>query len=285
MKTASTALKAHQAQGTTTLAWCWKVTRQDTQVFGFTSVDKDLVVDGVTYAAATGITPTQIEATPDLAVPNLELAGFLDSDAITEADLLAGKWDGASVEIFEVNYADLTQGIMVLRAGALGQVEAGSLSYRAEGRGIAQALQQSIGRVYAPSCDATLGDTRCGVDLAPITVTGTVDLLNSRRIFGDTSRSEADGWFTGGVVTWTAGANDGLSMEVADFNTGGGFVLALPMPYDIAEGDTYSAVPGCLKRRAEDCVTKFNNVVNFRGFPDVPGNDKVVGNATASDAQ
>jgi uncharacterized phage protein (TIGR02218 family) len=283
-KTISIALKAHHAQETTTLAWCWKVTRRDQQVFGFTSVDKDLEIDGVTYEAAAGITPSAIENRLDGSVPNLELASLLDSDRITEADLLAGKWDGATAQIFEVNYADLTQGSMLLHVGMLGQVVVGASSFRAELRGLAQRLQQSVGRVFAAACDANLGDARCKVDLAPLTVTGTVDLLNSRRIFGDTGRSEVEDWFGAGVVTWLTGANADLSMEIAQFHVGGGFVLQLPMPNDIAIGDTYSMVPGCRKRRTEDCGVKFNNVVNHRGFPDVPGNDKVLGNATASDA-
>ena len=66
MKTASPALLAHMAQGTTTIAWCWKVTRTDGEVFGFTSVDRDLTIDGVTYAAATGF----IDASPMPLAPN-----------------------------------------------------------------------------------------------------------------------------------------------------------------------------------------------------------------------
>jgi uncharacterized phage protein (TIGR02218 family) len=283
-KTISTELKAHLALETTTLAWCWKVTRRDNEVFGFTSIDRDLTVDGVTYEAASGITPSQIESRLDTSVPNLELTSFLDSERITEADLLAGKWDAANVVIFEVNYADLSQGITVLRTGTIGEVTAGATTFRAEQRGLAQLLQQSIGRVFAAACDANLGDARCKLDLAPLTVTGTIDLLNSRRIFGDSGRSEVEDRFGAGVITWLTGANAGLSMEIAQFHVGGGIVLHLPMPYDIAIGDTYSMVPGCRKRRTEDCSVKFNNVVNHRGFPDVPGNDKVLGNATASDA-
>jgi uncharacterized phage protein (TIGR02218 family) len=284
MKTQTPALLAHRQGGSTTLAWCWKITRRDTQVFGFTSVDADLVIDGITYKAATGITPSAVESQVDLAVPNLEVAGILDSDAITVEDIEAGLWDAAVVEIFEVNYADLTQESMTLRVGTLGEVSAGENSFKAEVRGLAQLLQQSVGEVYAAACSATLGDSRCQVDLAPLTVTGTVTDVTDRRIFSDSSRSEAADWFGGGVVTWTSGANAGLRMEVAQF-IGSGFLLHLPMPSEIAAGDTYSAIPGCRKRRTEDCNTKFNNVVNFRGFPDVPLNDKVLGNATASDAE
>jgi uncharacterized phage protein (TIGR02218 family) len=285
VKTISPALLAHYAQGVTTIARCWKCTRVDGAVFGFTSVDKDLVIDGVTYEAAAGFTPGAIESRLDGSVPNLEVAGFLDSARITEDDLMAGLWDGASVIIFEVNYDDLTQGIMILRAGTIGEVTAGETAFKAEHRGVAQQLQQSIGSVYAAACDANLGDARCKLDIEALRVSGTVDLLNSRRIFGDTSRSEVEDYFGAGVVTWTGGDNAGLSMEIADFHVGGGFVLHLPMPYDIQIGDTYTVVPGCRKREQEDCKTKFGNIVNFRGFNTVPGNDKVIGTATTSEVQ
>ncbi len=281
MKTASPALLAHMAQGTTTIAWCWKVTRTDGEVFGFTSVDRDLTIDGVTYAAATGFTPSAIEGQINLAVPNLELQGVMDAESITEADLLAGKWDGAEVEIFQVNYEDLSQGSMLLRKGRIGNVSAGSIAFNAEARGLAQALQQPVGEVYAAACAANLGDARCGVDLYPLTVTGTVTATSSASVFTDSSRAEASDYWGAGVVEWLTGANAGLRMEVASF-AAGVFTLHLRMPADIAVGDTYSAVPGCRKRRTEDCGTKFSNVVNFRGFPDVPLNDKIIGNATAA---
>jgi uncharacterized phage protein (TIGR02218 family) len=146
--------------------------------------------------------------------------------------------------MFEVNYADLTQGRMVLPGGVIGQVECGALQYSAEARGLTQSLQQSVGRVYAAACDANLGDSRCTVDLAPLTVTGTVTSASGRRAFADTGRTEADDWFGSGVVTWLTGGNAGLSMEVAQFtHTGGAFTLHLPMSFDIAVGDTYSASP------------------------------------------
>lgn len=279
MKTRTPALSAHQAQSCTTLAWCWKVTRRDAAVFGFTSHDQPIVFAGTTYEAASGFTPSAIAASSDLAVDNLEVNGLLTSASITEADLLAGVWDGAHVEVFEVNWADLSQGRMLLRTGTLGNVSAGRSAFTAEVRGLTQALQQPVGRVYAPQCDASLGDARCGVNVAALSVAGTVTAASGRRSFYDSTRAEPADWFGAGLLTFTSGANAGLSVEVQTHGAGGTFLLALPMPHDLVAGDTYTVAPGCRKRRTEDCAGKFSNVVNFRGFPDVPGNDAVLGNA------
>jgi len=279
VKARSAGLIAHHALGSTTRAWCWKVTRADAQVFGFTSVDVDLVIDGVTYAAATGITPSAIDAKADTSVSNMEVAGMLDSAAITEADLLAGVWDGAAVEIFEVNYADLSQGAMALASGTIGNVTAGRVAFQAELRGLMQALQQPIGRVFSAACAANLGDTECKVVLAGYTVAGTVTAVASARAFTASALGQAADYFGAGLVNWVTGANAGRSMEVRDFASGGIFTLVLPMPIDIQVGDTFEAVAGCRKRAITDCKDKFSNIVNFRGHPYVPGNDKVLGNA------
>lgn len=280
MKARSIALAAHQAQDGTTLAWCWKITRRDAAVFGFTSHDQRLVFDGLAYEATSGFTPSAIAASADLAVDNLEVNGLLTSASITEADLLAGVWDGAAVEIFELNWADLSQGRMLLRTGTIGNVTAGRTAFTAELRGLTQALQQSVGRIYAAACDATLGDARCGVNTAAITVVGAVTSAASRRQFTASGLSaQPVDWFGGGLVRFTSGANAGLGMEVQAFTAGGVFTLHLPMPHDVAAGDTFEAVPGCRKRFADDCVAKFTNGINFRGFPHVPGNDAVIGNA------
>lgn len=282
MKARSLALTGHHNDAVQTRAWCWRVTRTDGQVFGFTSVDRDLVIDGVTYAAATGISPYAIAGRSDLSVQNMQVAGLLDSTGITEEDIAAGLWDSASVVNFEVNFDDLTQGTMVLATGVLGPVRAGRVAFEAELRGLAQRLQQPIGEVFTIGCQASLGDSRCKVSMASWTVTGTVTAAASARAFTDSARAEAAHYFTAGLITWTSGENDGLSMEVRLHSTGGVFELALPMPYAVAVGDTYSLVAGCRKRAIEDCKTKFNNILNFRGHPYVPGNDKVLGNAGLS---
>ncbi len=277
MKTQSVALAAARQLGSTTFAWCWKVTRQDTQVFAFTSCSRSLIIDGITYEAATGFTPSAIAGRADLSVDNLEVMGFLDSASITEDDLYAGFWDGAEVEIFEVNFRDLTMGRMILRTGTIGQVQSGRNSFKAEIRGLMQQMQQPTGGTYEPACRHQLGDSRCTVDLEALRVTGTITAVTSVRVtFTDTGRTEADDYFGGGNLTFTSGLNEGVTIEVSSFASDV-FTLALQAPFTIAVGDTYSVVPGCRKRFTEDCVTKYSNGVNFGGFPDIPGSDKVIG--------
>lgn len=277
MKAASTGLATHLAGEVTTLATLWKVKRTDGAVFGFTDAALDMVYQGMTYSASTGHSPSSIKTSSGLNVDNLDIVSVLDSDTLTEQDIAAGKWDFAKVVLMQVNYMDLTQGHMTLRSGTLGQIRTVRGQFIAELRGMTQVLQQTMGDVYTPACKADLGDARCGIDLGAYTVTGAVTGVTDNRRFADAALSGASGTYDYGVVTWTSGKNDGLKMEVKIY-TVGAVELQLAMPSPIEIGDAYTISAGCDKSR-DTCHGRFANVVNFRGFPDLPGNDKVLSTA------
>ncbi len=276
MKTTSAALAAHIAAEVTTLATCWRVTRSDGAEFFFTDHDRDLVFDGQVYKASTGYSRTAITNDASMAVDNLDVDGVFDSEAITEADIRAGLFDHAEVRVFLVNWADLSMGAMKMRRGWFGEViltEQGM--FRTELRGMTQALQQRIGEVYSPECRADLGDHRCKVDLGLWTRGGTVTSVSDRAVFAATVDGDAtaDGWFNGGALTWATGANAGKTIEVKAWTAATGSVeLFLAMGYAIAAGDTFTIHPGCDKS-IETCAARYNNTVNFRGEPYVPGVD------------
>ena len=279
MKTISPQLAAHLAGEVTTLATCWKLTRRDAVVLGFTDHDRDIVHDATSYKAATGFSPSAVENSASLRVDNLDVEGMLSSESITEEDILAGRYDFAEIDIFQLNYADISQGIIKLRRGWLGEVSLTRTSFVAEVRGLTQLLAQDIGEYFSPSCRAALGDLRCKVSMPAHTVTGSVTSATGRGKFSDAGRSEASALFSGGKITFTSGANHGLSMEVKEYiyssGNGGSISLALPMPYAIAPGDSYSLQKGCDKISAT-CHARFSNIANFRGEPHVPGLDRMM---------
>lgn len=293
MKSLSPALQAHLAGPVTTLCWCWKVIRADGVTLGFTDHDIALDVDGVTCEAATGFTATEIASSLGLSVDNLDVDGALSSAAITETDIRAGRYDGAKVEVWRVNWADADQRVL-MRSGAIGEVTRGELAFTAELRGLSHALDQATGRTYQRGCDADLGDSRCtvGLDAAAFRGTGTVSAVTGNRVVTTAAFSERafeDGWFRHGRLTWTGGANEGTSVEVRDHRMeDAGVVLDLwhraALPIEI--GDPFVVTAGCDKTFGT-CKAKFANGPNFRGFPHMPGNDKafsyVVGDSGDND--
>jgi uncharacterized phage protein (TIGR02218 family) len=270
MKTASAGLDTHIGLNCSTLATCWKITATDATVRGFTNHTQDLTFNSQLYRSTNGFTPTSVSSSAGFPVDNLDVQAALILGIIDEDDFLSGKWDFADIEIFLVNYKDLTMDELKIRKGTLGELTVHRNHYVAEVRGLGQRLTKHLLNVYQPSCRADLGDSLCGVTIASFTVTGTVASVSSNRIFADTSRSEADDWFNFGKLTWTSGANNGREMEVKDFvNATGQIELWAPMFSDVEVGDTYSMFAGCDKDKAT-CKTKFSNIVNFRGEPFVP---------------
>ena len=279
MKAVPPALAAHLATGATTLAYCWRVTRPDGVVLGFTEHDRDLVYAGTVFSAATGFTASQIQQSLDLSVDNMTAAGALSSADLTETDILAGRYDDAAVELFWVNWADTTQA-MTIAAGNLGEVTRAGLAFSAEFRSIANRLNQKIGTTCERSCSAQLGDDRCKVDLTAAAyrataTAGTAGLVSEIMVTG-LSGFAAD-WFTFGTVAFTTGANAGLAFDIkAHLRTSGVDILLLwtPTPFAVVVGDAASVTAGCRKSLAT-CKGKFANVPNFRGYPHIPGADVV----------
>lgn len=275
MKTISAGLKADYANGSMTISRQWKATRRDGYVLAVTTCARDLLIEGVLYKSADGFVPKQISQDASAAVANTEVEGAL-SDEIEEIDFEAGKWDGAEVEVFEVNYRNLANGKMILGVVTMGEIKCTRSAFNAELRGLTQVMQKVTGLRVLPTCPKQFGDSKCRVDLGPITVTGTITSVSDRRTFSDSSRAEADDYFGAGRVMITSGDSEGEEIEVYSFSSGQ-FVMHLPFKRNIAVGDTYQAIPGCRKRRNEDCRDKWSNTLNFGGFRFVPGPDRMLG--------
>lgn len=188
VKATSAAFDTHIAGEATTLATLFRATRRDGKVFTFTDHDRDIVinVDDVTdtdnaktYDAETGFTRTSIVNTSKLSVDNMDIESILDSAGVLEKEIRAGLWDFAQIEVYMVNWDDVTMGVMQLRRGFLGEVSLRDEIYFAELRGLVQLLQQVDGDVYTPNCRADLGDTECGFALPTITETTEVTAIDS----------------------------------------------------------------------------------------------------------
>lgn len=280
VKTLSPELQAHLDGRATKMCYCWKVTRNDGLVQGFTDHDNALTFGGVTYEASSGFTATQFAASMGLAVDNLEVEGALSSDSINEEDLAAGHYDNAKVEVYWVNWSNVAQRHIVSR-GFIGEVKRAGAMFQAELRGLSNALQQKTGRKYQRYCNAVVGDARCGINLANSAYrgSGAVDIASSRRTFTATGLAGfSDDWFTAGMVNWLTGANAGQSMEVKLHNFTNGTVsieLWQAMPFEIRTGNTFTITVGC-KQDAATCNSKFGNIANFRGFNLIPGPDMLL---------
>lgn len=277
MMEVSQALQVHLDSGATTLCRCWKVTRADGVTLTFTDHDGPVAFDGITFRARDGMSARAVEQSTGLSVDNSEAAGILSDAGLTEADIAAGRYDRAEVLAWLVNWAAPEDRVLLFR-GTLGEVERAGGAFRAELRGLAEALNLPRGRVYQAPCSAVLGDGRCGVDLDGLGYVAErpAEAIARDRVltFADFT-GFADRWFEKGRLVVKSGELAGQVAVIKNDrldDTGRRVELWQALPPGLAPGDLLRLEAGCDKR-AETCRLKFDNLPNFRGFPHIPGDD------------
>lgn len=270
-------LYAHLGTGATTVCRAWSVVRGDGVVLGFTDHDRDLAFEGVSFKASTGMTAKVLQQTTGLSVDNSEAVGALSDASITEGDLLAGRFDGAKVESWLVNWADVSQRVLQFR-GSFGEISRSGGAFRAELRGLSELMNQPRGRAYQKDCAAILGDAACKVDLANpafMAVAALVSVEGGRVLRFAPFGSYANRWFERGRVIVQSGGATGLIGIIKNDRMESGLreiELWQALGISPAVGDTVRIEAGCDKRAAT-CKAKFSNFNNFRGFPHIPGED------------
>ncbi|MFD1610976.1 DUF2163 domain-containing protein [Sphingomonas tabacisoli] len=253
----------------TGFAFCWRIERRDGVALGFTAHDRDLIVDGFRYRSAPGIAPSSIEDRDPLESDALEVAGALTADAISEADLRAGRWNGAGVRLLAVDWQDPSQSLELLR-GELGSVSLQRGTFSAELHGPGVLLERPILEVTSPLCRAELGDKRCRVDLAGRRTIAAVVAGDGDTVTLDRIEPVSNGW-GGGRLRWLDGRNGGLSALILA-SSGATLTLSDAPPFEVAAGARVEVTEGCDKRFAT-CRDRFANHANFRGEPHLPGID------------
>ena len=274
------ALQAHLQGGLTTTCRCWAITRRDGQVYGFTDHDMELTFGGVTFKASTGLTAAAIEQATGLSIDNSEAMGALSDAAVREEDIEAGRFDGAEVRAWLVNWADPRQRMLQFR-GSIGELRRAGGAFHAELRGLTDLLNRPLGRIYQKPCTAVLGDKSCRFDTTTpgYWVEGEVLAVSESgavRLSG--GGSFADAWFDGGRLDVLTGEASGLWGTIKRDAQGDGtraLTLWSAIGGGLAAGDRVRLTAGCDKR-SSSCRLKFNNFINFQGFPDLPGEDWVM---------
>ncbi|ARE38450.1 FAD/FMN-containing dehydrogenase [Rhodovulum sp. P5] len=224
--------------------------------------------------------------TTGLSVDNTAAAGVLSSDAIKAEDIAAGRYDGASLDTWLVNWADVSMRALVFK-GFIGEISRHGDVFEAELRGLSERLNQANGRVYQRRCSAGLGDMSCGFDIGQsgFSTEAVVHSVEaSRSLHFENLSGFEDGWFEHGRVDILSGPAEGLTGAIkADRVLDGIRTVELwseiRAPMEV--GDQVRLIAGCDKR-SETCRTKFMNFQNFRGFPHIPGEDWLMSVPTRS---
>lgn len=270
MRTISPLLKADIDAGT--IARLLKISCTNGTVYAFTDHEFPLTVGGVTYEPAPGLESVKYTSTSDVQVSNQEIgAAMVD---VPEEDLLGGVFDSADVEAAWCSWKNPSYGRLITFKGTIGEVNWSEVGFVADIVSFMKQLERSIGHTYTSSCRHELfGSTApgrigaCTLSATSFTHTGTVSSISISKWKFVISVSQADNYFSNGVITFTSGNNAGLSATIKK-QTGTTIELLLPTAFTVQVGDAFSIVAGCDKT-LDTCKNKFSNVVNFGGFPHI----------------
>lgn len=264
-----------------TIVRAWAVTRRDGLVLGFTDHDLALSFEGIAFRPDAGLSAKAIVQGAGLSVDNTEAIGALSDGAITEIDLMAGRWDSADVRLWEVDWRDSSNRRLVFR-GHLGEVSRSGGAFRAELRGLSEPLNRAQGRVYHPRCSAELGDGKCrfNMEAAGYWTEGVIqsEAEGLRFVLSGVAGHDLR-WFERGRLIVQTGAAKGLEglvkNDLAQPGNRRDIELWAALGMRPALGDRVKLIAGCDKR-VETCKSKFLNFLNFRGFPHLPPEDWLI---------
>lgn len=253
--------------------YCVRIVAENGTTVRFTAYPRDVVMaGGQTYTAGGGYDFTGQATSTRMAPPAIDLSGIADAFGISRAQVASGLFDGARLYCFATTWDAPVEDEEPIGAGILGKTRLEDDRYTVEMMNILDVLGQSVGDSYSPACQKTFGGQEfggCGVDLATVTVSGTITHVSSQLALRDSARTEVEDYFGAGLLTITSGDNSGLAgHEVRAYAADGTITLFEPFYYPVQVGDTYTMVAGC-RRRLVDCQ-KHGNILRFGGFPNVP---------------
>jgi len=268
-------------KGTAVICSLVKVVAKDGTTLAICNHTRNLTFESVNYLAWP-MQPTQFQQTQGLTPDNAEMSSVL-ADPFSDVKLRGRKWSGARVTYQLVNPIDLSLGAMMKKVGFIGDLTVRRFDATSQFRSLGQKLAQAIGEMVMEDCIVVeLGDEMCGVDLNadtedgwPITTTATVtSVANQQQFTVNIGTPRPDGFYDRGSAIWTSGNNDDIEMHILK-NVGNQITLFVPAYFVIQAGDNITLIAGCDRKRAT-CRDKFANVRRFRGYPDLPGRNKLL---------
>jgi uncharacterized phage protein (TIGR02218 family) len=252
-----------------TVAIWWRLERRDGVTLGFTSHDRDLAFDGLVHRTAPGMVPSAIRRTADFEADSAEVAGALSHDAIREADLAAGRFDGGSIAMGLVDWETLER--VTLYAGTIGSVGHEGSGFSAELRSVKDLLARQIVPRTAPTCRAEFCAEGCTLSAAAFTHQASLAQISIDRLSILITGGPAAAALAFGTLRWIDGPEAGLTRRIEAID-GDWLVLDRTVATGIAPGTRIELREGC-DHTLETCATRFDNAVNFQGEPFLPGND------------
>ena len=264
------------------LATCWQLERTDGTILRFTDHSQELHIGGHLFTPTSGFSSSAKQKSSKLQPTNFEARGAIASESLVYEDLRAGKYRDAKITEYVVDWMYPWADAVVTAQYWIDTLTYNGEAWEAQVSSISERFKKPLGIVLSRNCRHTLGDSICRVDLeatgnyenfAVVTSVGSDPLVD---FSASAVSSTSDDYWKYGLVIWLTGENSGLEVEVRGYTDSGRvFQLRMPMPIAVSVGDVFNVTVGCDKL-LQTCLDKFDNVINFGGFPAIPGNDAIV---------
>lgn len=252
-----------------TVATWWRIERTDGVTLGFSSHDRDLVFAGLVHRTAPGMVPSAIRRSATLEADSAEVSGALSHDAIREADLAAGRFDGARVSVGLVDWETLET--EPLYAGTIGAVSSEGAGFSAELQSLKADLAAEIVPRTAPTCRAEFCGSGCTLSGVRFSHEARVLEIDAARLRIRTDAGTAPANFAFGGLRWLGGAECGLQYRIVAVEADW-LMVDRPVSGDVVLPQAALLREGC-DHTIGTCAERFANAVNFQGEPYLPGND------------
>lgn len=265
----------------------YRVTLAGGQVIRWSGHDLALTVNGELYSLGPGIERTRCRWSIGVEVDSLTIDFHVDEARpalIGTTPLLAyaagGGLDGATVELIRAFWGPNDAGpvgTLLWFKGAVSEMPELGDGFTVTVKSSLEKLNVMVPRqLYQAQCLASVYDPECGLSRAAFTAAGAATSAASLgRTQFSTNLAHAAGRFDLGTLTFTSGANDGVSRTVKTHAAGGGITVLSPLPAQVTPGDAFTVVPGCDGLQAT-CSGKFNNLARFKGQPYIPKPETVL---------
>ncbi len=251
-----------------TAATYWRVFRRDGVALGFTSHDRDLAFGGIRHRSAPGMVPAAIRMTADLTEDSAGVEGALSHASIRSVDLANGLFDQASIEVGIVDWESLEH--HSIYNGILGRIEDNRHGFSGELSSAKEVLERDLVPRTSPTCRATFCGRGCGLSSPRFTTRHILDEIDlDRNQVRFTSLDAQD--YSDGQLRFLDGPQTGVTFGILG-GSGDWLTLDRPISDNLASGTPAELREGC-DHVFETCSTRFDNAVNFRGEPFLPGND------------
>ncbi len=258
----------------TTIAYCWLIKLKNGAQYGFTDYSHEISFDNVVFDPRGIIKNSAIQSDTSIAADNFEIHGMIDHAVITKEDVLSGLYDQAYVEFSAVDYL-YPENRAILKSGYVNQIRIVDDKFYFNIVGLIDRAKCTVSKCYSETCRAKFADVECGVDKNSHLIKGVIaQIISQDKVkvkFTDES-SKYRGLFHNAKMDISSGAGE-VKMIVSGFNNNIA-TFYQNIPEDIKQGDSFVLYPECNKS-FQACVEIFNNAINFRGEPHVPGQDEI----------